>query len=126
YVAACEAAREVVWMRTLLQEIGFVIKFPSVMLEDNAAAKLTAETVGVTDANKHIQVKWHFVRECVRDGILKMITVMSRSNPTDALTKAPTTQSLTVMMEAAGMKNVDSLEVVDSAPDQGGCLGDQA
>ena len=31
YVALCEAAREVVWLRRLLKEIGFAQKTPTVM-----------------------------------------------------------------------------------------------
>ncbi|KMS93477.1 hypothetical protein BVRB_031080, partial [Beta vulgaris subsp. vulgaris] len=120
YVASCEAAREAVCLRTLRTEIGFVIKSPNILMEDKAAAKTTAERVGVTDANKHIQVKWHVVRQCVRDGTIKLLTVSRRNNPAYALTKAPTIQSLFVMMEAAGMSVVDEYGVRDSLSDQGG------
>jgi hypothetical protein len=116
YVAAFECAREVTWLRMLLTEIGFVLSGPSIMLEDNAAAKWTAETVGISDANKHIRVKYHWVRECVRDGFLRLKTVASKENPADALTKIPVAQSLKVMMKSAGM----SSSALDGQPDQGG------
>ena len=70
YIAAFEGAREVFWLRMLLKEIGFDLTGPSIMLEDNVAAKWTAETIGITDANKHIRVKFHWVRQCMEDGAL--------------------------------------------------------
>lgn len=92
-------------------------------MEDNAAAKATAETVGVTDANKHIRVKFHYVRECVEDKTLRMVMTPSLENPADALTKAPTTLTLPVMMKAAGLLSLRESEEQDGHPDQGGCLG---
>ena len=54
YIAACEAAREIVWVRMLLKEVGFNIKHPSVVLEDNSAAKITAEAIGISDRKSHM------------------------------------------------------------------------
>jgi len=102
----------------LLEEIGFNLKGPSLMLEDNAAAKSTAETIGISDANKHIKVKFHWLRQCIQEGIMKLMTVASKANAADALTKAPTRETLTVMMNGSGMRAVESIH--DDQPDQGG------
>ena len=106
YIAAFECAKKIVWLRMLLQDIGFHLLGPSVLLEDNAAAKHTAETVGISDANKHIRVKFHWLRQCVNDGTLTLAAVPSKKNPADALTKAPTKETLGVLMAGAKMSSV--------------------
>ena len=110
----------------LLKEIGFELTGPSIVLEDNAAAKWTAETIGITDANKNIRVKFHWVRQCIGDGLLRLQTVASKDNVSDALTKAPTTESLQVLMDGSGMRCVGMMEASNGQPDQGGCLRDRA
>ena len=38
YMAACEAGKEIVWMRKMLQELGFPMTAPSVLYMDNQSA----------------------------------------------------------------------------------------
>jgi hypothetical protein len=120
YIALCETAREVIWLRMMLEEIGFILTLPSEVLEDNAAAKNTAESIGVSDANKHIRVKWHYVRQCVLHGSIRVKTVASRDNPADALTKSPTVSSLDVLFKASGLHSLDTYEVQGAMSDEGG------
>jgi Reverse transcriptase (RNA-dependent DNA polymerase) len=105
YMAAFEGAREIVWLRMFLAELGFVLKNPSILYQDNAAAKITAESVGVSDANKHIEVKFHYVRECAKTQQLRVETIGSKENPADALTKASTKESLSVMKAKSGIQS---------------------
>jgi hypothetical protein len=108
YIAAFECAREIVWLRMLLKQIGFNISDPSMVLEDNAAAKMTAESIGISDANKHVKVKFHWLREQIQDKQIKLTTVPSKNNPSDALTKAPTVEMLKVMTEWSRMRSCET------------------
>jgi hypothetical protein len=38
YMAACEAGKEIIWMRKMLQELGFHMTTPSVLYMDNQSA----------------------------------------------------------------------------------------
>jgi hypothetical protein len=107
YVAACECCREIVWARMMIEEIGFCLRWPSVVLEDNHAAELMTRNDGISDRSKHIQLKWHYVRQCVRDGSIRFARVASKENPADALTKASSKESLAVMLKNAGVKESD-------------------
>ena len=108
YIAAFECAREIVWLRMLLQDIGMMLNSPSVVLEDNAAVKWMSDTVGISDANKHIRVTYHWVRQCIQDGYLLIETLASKDKPSAALTKAPTKKNLEVMMSGSAMKKIGS------------------
>ena len=103
YVAACEIAREVLWIRNILIGIGLQVTEPAIILEDNVATELLVRNEGITDRSKHIRVKFHHVRECVRDGVMKFVRVSSKENPADALTKPPTKHMLKCLFEAAYM-----------------------
>jgi hypothetical protein len=103
YVAASELARELMWCRFLLEEIGMDTTLPSIVYEDNMAAQLMTANVGVSDRSKHIRVRIHYVRECVAEGSIKFTRIESKNNPADALTKSSSLEAIEVMMKAAGM-----------------------
>ena len=108
YVAACECCREIIWARMMMGQIGFRLRWPSIVMEDNHAAELMTRNDGISDRSKHIQLKWHYVRQCVRDGSVRFCRVANKENPADALTKAFTKESLTVMLNAAGVRREGS------------------
>jgi hypothetical protein len=66
YVALCEAATEVVFLRQLLADIGFPQKDPTVLYEDNQSTMAMADGGGQHQRSKHINVKYHFVREQIQ------------------------------------------------------------
>jgi len=103
YVAASELSRELMWSRYLLTEIGMEMSLPSIVYEDNTAAKIMTSNVGVTDRSKHIRVKVHYVRECVTEGAIALSQIRSADNPADALTKASKIESINALKKAAGI-----------------------
>ena len=57
-------------------------------MEDNNAAISAAENPVITDATKIVQVKYHYIRECVRSGRAVMNKVSTTEQHADVLTKA--------------------------------------
>ena len=82
----------------LLTDIGFDLRYPSVVHED----KLTKND-GVTDKSKHINVRFHYIRQCVRDGTLRFVRIAGKDNPADFLTKAGSAESARALLSAAGV-----------------------
>ena len=68
YVAACEACRECVWIRELMNEIGFTLKKPTEIYEDNESTLFLSNNPVSSDRSKHFRLRWHYLRQCVRDG----------------------------------------------------------
>ncbi|KAH9079902.1 hypothetical protein Ae201684P_007611 [Aphanomyces euteiches] len=56
YVALAELAKEVVWLRGLLEDLSMRQDHPTITWCDNKAAISTAENVGVASRSKHIDV----------------------------------------------------------------------
>ena len=105
YMAASEAAKEAVWLTRLLKED---LKLEDVSLETRGdltereyqgAKPLTVfeDNIGCISlsknpvshrSSKHIEIRYHFVRERVQDGSLKLVFIPSSENVADILTKS--------------------------------------
>ncbi|THH05097.1 hypothetical protein EW146_g9994 [Bondarzewia mesenterica] len=87
YMAAAAAAQTAIWLRMLLRELDVPIAGPGLLLGDNTSANiLTREYVNHSRV-KHIDVRYHFVRERVEAGELEVEHVASADNLADLLTK---------------------------------------
>ena len=94
YKALANATAEIMWIQTLLYELG--IKTPQ-------AARLWCDNIGATylSANhvfhartKHIEVDFHFVRERVARKLLDIKFIPTRDQLADGFTKPLTTRRL--------------------------------
>lgn len=87
YLATSDAAREAKWLRRLTEELGFR-SGPIPLRIDNSSAHQLAEGSAGSRRTKHIDVRFHFVRECVADGTIRLEHVPTAHNTADTLTKA--------------------------------------
>ncbi|KAL6054460.1 Cysteine-rich receptor-like protein kinase 25-like protein [Balamuthia mandrillaris] len=88
YVAACHATKEAVWLRQLLKDLKLPQQGPTELFEDNQTAIKIAENPIIHDRSKHIDVKYHYVRQKVKRKEVKLIYVPSGENIADAMTKS--------------------------------------
>jgi transposase InsO family protein len=88
YMAASEAGRELVWLRTLLHELGFGSSLPTPLLCDNSAAVVLCGDQAFHNRVKHLDVKYHWIRERVENKELIVGRIPSSGNVADILTKA--------------------------------------
>ncbi|GJQ94392.1 putative retrotransposon protein [Tanacetum coccineum] len=77
YIAASEAAMEAVWIRKFISGLGIVptINEPLNMYCDNSAAVHYANEPGVQKGARHYQRRYHYVRECVELGEIRILKV---------------------------------------------------
>ncbi|KAL0395095.1 UNVERIFIED_CONTAM: Retrovirus-related Pol polyprotein from transposon TNT 1-94 [Sesamum latifolium] len=89
YIAASEAAKEAVWMKNYIQELGVVpsIAEPIVIFCDNNGAIAQAQELRSHHRSKHILRHYHLLREMVSRGDCRMDRVSSAENTADPLTK---------------------------------------
>ncbi len=88
YMALSDACKEAVWLRALLLEIAVIDSAPVEVREDNQAAIAIAHHPTRHAATKHIDVRHHYVRECVYLGRVHLTYVASQQQAADILTKA--------------------------------------
>ena len=79
---------EVLWLRGMLQELGLAVTAGSVVHGDNEST-LTISRNGVKgERTKHVDVKLHFVTECVERGDVELRWVPTDRQQADIFTKA--------------------------------------
>ena len=89
YIAASEAAKEGVWIRNFLIDLGVVpgSSSPLDVYCDNTGAIAQAKEPRAHQKNKHVLRKFHLIRQLVGDGDIKMCKVHTEANVADPLTK---------------------------------------
>ena len=87
YVSAATAAKDIIWIYRLLTEL--VLNFKkNVLYVDNMSAIKLLMNPEFHQRTKHIDVKYHFVRDLVEDDKICVEYVASESQFADILTKA--------------------------------------
>ena len=61
YIAAAHAAKEAIWLRRLLTELGENLEFSTTLFVDNQSAIAIARNPKFHDRTKHIEVRYHFL-----------------------------------------------------------------
>jgi hypothetical protein len=88
YMAASDAGQELVWMRTLLCELGFGSARATPLLCDNTAVVLLCGDQTFHNRIKHLDVKYHWICEHIENGELLVGQIPTSGNVVDAMTKA--------------------------------------
>ena len=71
----------------MLECMEFKVETPMVVYEDNQATKNIAENPEASKRTKHIDVRFHHVREQVEAGNIKIYFVSSKDQKADGMTK---------------------------------------
>jgi hypothetical protein len=88
YIASANAACQGIWLSRLLGEL-LGIQAPKVnLLVDNKSAIALSKNPVHHERSKHIDTKYHFVRECVDNGSIDIEHVSTENQLADILTKA--------------------------------------
>jgi hypothetical protein len=87
YYACSETAKELVFVNNLLKSMGINLNSPISLLVDNTGAIYLANNYTTGQRTKHIDIRAHFVRELIVDGIIKVVFVKSEDNDADVMTK---------------------------------------
>ena len=94
YVALSETAKEAVWIRRFLDEVGYPSSSPTSIKSDNQGAIAITKNPEFHQRTKHIDVRYHFVREQQSSGQIKVGYTPTTEQPADMLTKSLTSPSL--------------------------------
>ncbi|VFQ73937.1 unnamed protein product [Cuscuta campestris] len=89
YIAAAEAAKEAVWIKKFITELGVVpsINDPILLFCDNTGAIAQAKEPRSHQKTKHIVRRYHIIREIVDRGDVMICKVDTDDNIADPLTK---------------------------------------
>jgi ribosomal protein S24E len=103
YVAASNAADELVWIRNMLKELGYAQEGPTKLYEDNNACIHLAKNPLLNKRSKHIDIKFHAMRELINKKVMEMVKVNSEDNVADTFTKALSKDSFLSKRDKMGL-----------------------
>ena len=86
YVAASDASKEAIWLARLVGDLGFH-EVPVLHCDSQSAIALAKNPV-FHSKSKHIEVRYHVIRDVLVGKRIELVKVHTDDNPTDALTKS--------------------------------------
>ena len=87
YVALCDACKEAVWLIRLINEImGWSLNHVITHVDNKSAIALAKNSM-VKQRSKHIDLRYHWIREKVKEGLFTLVHISTHDNLADLLTK---------------------------------------
>ena len=102
YVAITEASKEMVWLKFFLKELDKE-QNNSVLFCDNQSAIHLAKNPIFHARMKHIELKYHFIKDLIEEGILLLKKIRGIENPADMMTKVVTREKLKLCQASIGL-----------------------
>lgn len=101
YMALCSAVQEAVYLRRLLADLGFEQQEGTIIHEDNQSCIAMAENPVFHARSKHIAMRYHFTREKVASGEVRIKYLATQHQLADLLTKALERVRLVILRKGA-------------------------
>jgi hypothetical protein len=106
YMAISEVAMEILYIVGILKFLDMKINYPIEVNVDNIGAVYLSKTATTGNRTKHIDTRYHFVREYIEDGIVKVVFVRSEDNDADIFTKNLNGETFERHSVSIGLKDV--------------------
>ena len=109
FMAATTAAMQAIWLKNLLSEVTSTkIKVVALFVDNNSTIALMKNPI-FHGRSKHIDTRYHFIRECIERGQIVAKRVGTEEQKADSLTKALAARSLMVMRHILGVRDLSVL-----------------
>ena len=113
YMALSEATQEAVWLKVFLCELGEMTIDESVKIyEDNQGSIALAKNPEFHKRTKHIDIRYHFVREKVEDGQVNLVYCPTQDMLADMMTKPIVSVQFDFLRSKLG---IQGLRIVESS-----------
>ena len=87
FVAATACACQAIWLKKILEELQFKEDGPTLIYYDNSSTIKLSKNLVLHGRSKHIEVKYHFLRDLTNDGVINLVYCRSEDQIADILTK---------------------------------------
>ncbi len=87
YMALFASSQEVVFLRQLLPNFGCPVDGPTIAYEDSDKCISLAKNAMTNSKSKHINIRYHYIRDLVKQGSISIIWCPTADMLADILTK---------------------------------------
>ncbi|CAL1380337.1 unnamed protein product [Linum trigynum] len=102
YIATTKACKEMIWMKKFLKELGFQQEQPQLFCDSQSAIHL-AKNASFHARSKHIDVRYHWIRDVLEMKQLQLKKIHTDKNGSDMCTKTLPREKFEFCRSAAGM-----------------------
>ena len=105
YVSSCLAVQETVWLRNLLESVGYKQLHPATIYEDNQGAIALSKNAKSHPRTKRIGIKNNYIREAIEKGQVRMEYCPSEVMLADVFTKVLPKTRFEELRKLIGVQN---------------------
>lgn len=87
FIAAAYCACQGVWLRRVLERIGHVQSKSTTIYCDNSSAIKLSKNPVMHGRSKHIDVRFHFLRDLTKEGVVELVHCNTQEQVSDIMTK---------------------------------------
>ncbi|GKD94184.1 hypothetical protein Tco_1374021, partial [Tanacetum coccineum] len=119
YIAMSGCCAQILWMRSQLKDYGFLFNKIPLYCDNKSAIALSCNNVQHS-RSKHIDIRHHFIREQVENGVVELYFVETNYQLADILTKALPKERFAFLLPRLGMKSLtpESLKLLQEGEDE--------
>nr|GEV01249.1 retrovirus-related Pol polyprotein from transposon TNT 1-94 [Tanacetum cinerariifolium] len=110
YVSLSTCCTQVLWMRTQLTDYGFHFDKIPMYYDSKAAIAISCNSIQHS-RTKHIDVRYHFIKEKVEKGIIELVFVGTEYQLADLFTKALPVEKFKYLVRRLGMRCLTPAEL---------------
>ena len=111
YIAASEAAKEAVWLKNFLRDLEVFprINKPITLYYDNSGTVANFRELCSHKRGKHIERKYHLIREIVHRGDVTVTKIPTLENLADPFTKTLAEKQFNKHLEGMSLRDMSHL-----------------
>ncbi|KAD7117335.1 hypothetical protein E3N88_04603 [Mikania micrantha] len=87
YIAASSCCAQVIWIQNQMKDYGVDLFSTPIQIDNSSAISITNNPVKHSKT-KHIDIRYHFIRDCAEKKLIHLVKVDSENNLADLFTKA--------------------------------------
>lgn len=106
FIALSDACREVLWIRRIMMDFNVNLDGPTTIYEDNQSCLKLIEEEKLSNRSKHIDVRYHFVKDYVEKNIVFCVYCPTETMLADLLTKPLCAKRLQQLRLECGLDGV--------------------
>jgi len=88
YISLARGAQQAMWMKNWLSEVFLPQETPFCLHGDNLGSISLTETTKAHQLSKHLDIRWHYIRDHVREGEITISSIPGKENIADIMTKS--------------------------------------
>jgi hypothetical protein len=106
YIAASACCSQVLWIQNQMLDYGYNFTKTPILIDNTAAMFITKNPVQHSKT-KHIEIRYHFLRDNSEKGLIELVRVDTEYQLADLFTKAFDSSRFEFLVQGIGMINMD-------------------